>query len=170
MEQAILHARVYPTARPCSSAFLQRNMGSCRGLNCTVNPLSVVLHCTSTRRASSRYVWKTGTGTRKPPKQRIREIFLCAAPAHVHSARAAFAAGAQHVVHTQPALRTGLMTPAWRLLHVSWRIIHDFLTCGLAVPRRFDLPLCAARAARLFGSDRVKILKSFFCVYSLRRN
>jgi len=46
-------------------------------------------------------------------------------PAHVHSACTAFAAGAQLTAHTQPALRTGLMAPAWRLLHVSRRLILD---------------------------------------------
>jgi len=30
-----------------------------------------------------------------------------------------FAAGEPLAAHTQPALRTGLMAPAWRLLHVS---------------------------------------------------
>ena len=38
------------------------------------------------------------------------------------------AAEAQFAAHTQPALRTGLMAPAWRLLHVSRRVILD-LTC-----------------------------------------
>ena len=36
-----------------------------------------------------------------------------------------FASGAQLAAHTQPALRTGLMAPAWRLLHVSRRAIPD---------------------------------------------
>jgi len=36
-----------------------------------------------------------------------------------------FAAVAQLPAHTQPALRTGLMAPAWRLLHVSRRVILD---------------------------------------------
>ena len=35
------------------------------------------------------------------------------------------AAGAQLAAHIQPALRTGLMAPAWRLLHVSRRVILD---------------------------------------------
>ena len=47
-------------------------------------PLTETLYCTSTRRASSRYAGETGT--RKPPKQRIGGVCLCAAPAHVHSA------------------------------------------------------------------------------------
>ena len=34
-------------------------------------------------------------------------------------------AGEQLTAHTQPALRTGLMAPAWRLLHVSRRVILD---------------------------------------------
>ncbi len=64
------------------------------------------------------------TGTRKPPG--MSEECLCAAPAHVHRARAVFfTAGAQLAAHTQPALRTGLMAPAWRLLHVSRRVILD---------------------------------------------
>ena len=41
-----------------------------------------------------------------------------------------FAAGAQLAAHTQPALRTGLMAPAWRLLHVSRRVIF-YLTFDL---------------------------------------
>ena len=45
--------------------------------------------------------------------------------AHVHPAHAAFAIGAPLAAHTQPALRTGLMAPAWRLLHVSRREIPD---------------------------------------------
>ena len=74
-------------------------------------------------RLASRYAGETGT--RKPPKQIIREVCLCAAPAHVHSAREAFAAGEQLAAHTQPALRAGLMAPAWRLLDVSQRAIPD---------------------------------------------
>ena len=34
-----------------------------------------------------------------------------------------FAAGEQLAAHTQPALRTGLMAPAWRLAH-ALRILH----------------------------------------------
>ena len=41
------------------------------------------------------------------------------------SPRSFFAAGAQLAAYTQPALRTGLMAPAWRLLHVSRRVILD---------------------------------------------
>ena len=74
-------------------------------------PLIETMNFTSTRRTSSRYAGETGT--RKPPAQRIGEVCLCAAPAHVHTARTAFAAGAQLVAYTQPALRTGLMAPAW---------------------------------------------------------
>ena len=70
-----------------------------------------------------------GDRNKETPKQRIREMRVCAAPAHVHSAHAIFAAGAQLAAHTQPALRTGLMAPAWRLLHVSRRAIPD-LTCS----------------------------------------
>jgi hypothetical protein len=51
-------------------------------------PLTDILYRTSTRRASSRYAGETGT--RKPPQQRMREKWLCAAPAHVHPAHAAF--------------------------------------------------------------------------------
>ena len=125
---------VYPTAGPCSNAPLQRNLGLCRGLKYT--------RCTS-----SALAWPLGTGDRAPPlpgpyialprdaphratrrrqEQRMRGKCICAAPAHVHLARAAFAAGAQLAAHIQPALRTGLMAPAWRLLHVSRRVIPDF--------------------------------------------
>ena len=56
---------------------------------------------------------------------RRRRKCLCAAHAHVHSACAAFAAGAQLAAHTQPALRSGFMAPARRLLRVSRRAIPD---------------------------------------------
>ena len=36
--------------------------------------------------------------------------------------------GAQLAAHTQPALRTGLRAPAWRLLHVSRRVTLDLFT------------------------------------------
>ena len=44
------------------------------------------------------------------------------------------AASAKHAAHTQPALRAGLIAPAWRLLHVSQGAILDLsalwqLTC-----------------------------------------
>ena len=39
-----------------------------------------------------------------------------------------FAAGAKLATHTQPALRTGLMTSAWRLLDVSRRVILETAT------------------------------------------
>ena len=52
-------------------------------------PLTVTLYCTSTRRASSRCAGETGTREKKS-QQRMREKCLCAAPAHVHSAHAAF--------------------------------------------------------------------------------
>jgi len=94
---------VYTTVGPCSNASLQRNLGSCCAV-CNIQgvpplkwlendnerqppPLSGALYCTSTRRASSRYAGETGT--RKPPEQIIREVFLCDVPAHVHPARAA---------------------------------------------------------------------------------
>ena len=51
-------------------------------------PLTETLHCTSTRRASSRYAGETET--RKPPKQRIREQFSCAEAVHVRTARAVY--------------------------------------------------------------------------------
>ena len=36
------------------------------------------------------------------------------------------------LAHTQPALRTGLMAPAWRLLHISRGLILDLARLGLA--------------------------------------
>ena len=36
-----------------------------------------------------------------------------------------FAAGAQLAAHTKPALRSGLMAPTWRLLHVPRRVTLD---------------------------------------------
>ena len=36
-----------------------------------------------------------------------------------------FAAGVKLAAHTQPALRTGLVAPAWRLIHASRRVIFD---------------------------------------------
>ena len=51
---------------------------------------------------------------------------LIRAPAHVHQAHAALCCWSKHVAHSQSALRTGLMAPAWRpalcirLLHV-WK-------------------------------------------------
>ena len=53
---------------------------------------------------------------------------LLRASAHVHPAHAALCCWSKLAAHTQPALRTGRMGPAWRLLHVSWRVIPD-LTC-----------------------------------------
>ena len=47
------------------------------------------------------------------------------ASARILSPRSFFAAGAHLAAHTQPALRTGLMAPAWRLLHVSRGVILD---------------------------------------------
>ena len=47
-----------------------------------------------------------------------------------------FAVGEQLTVHTKSALWTGLMAPAWRLLHVSGRVMLDltFLVLCLATP------------------------------------
>jgi len=81
-------------------------------------PFTETLYFTPTRYAGE-------TGTRKPPQQRMREKCLCAAPAYVHTARVAIASGAQLAAHTQPALRTGFMAPAWRLPHVSRRAVPD---------------------------------------------
>ena len=66
-----------------------------------------------------------GPGTRKPRQQGIRGGCLCAAPAHVNSPTQLFAAGEQLAAHTQPALRTGLVAPAWHLLHVFRRVTLD---------------------------------------------
>ena len=48
--------------------------------------------------------------------------------------------GEELAAHTQPALRTGLMAPAWRLLHVSRRVIPDFDLSGFQSPNLFSLP------------------------------
>ena len=42
-----------------------------------------------------------------------------------------FAAGAQLAAHIQAALRIGPMAPAWRLLHVSRRVIPDLTSASL---------------------------------------
>ena len=44
---------------------------------------------------------------------------------HLVPSMQAVAAGVPPTAHTQPALRTGLMAPAWRLLHVSWGLALD---------------------------------------------
>jgi len=87
-------------------------------------PLTGTLYCTSTHRASSRYAGETGT--RKPPKQRTRGVCLCAAPAYVHSARAAFCCLSTACSPHQAPLCGLASWPAWRLLHESRRAILDF--------------------------------------------
>ena len=41
-----------------------------------------------------------------------------------------FAAGAPHAAHTQPALRTGLMAPAWRLHNVARGVIPGLMAAA----------------------------------------
>ena len=48
------------------------------------------------------------------------------------------AAGAQLTAHTLPALQTGFMAPAWRLLHMSWRVILDLGVTGCALKHNFQ--------------------------------
>ena len=48
-----------------------------------------------------------------------------------------FSAGAQLEAHTQPALKTGLMAPAWRLLHVSWEEALDLTFSNQSSLRAF---------------------------------
>ena len=95
-------------------------------------PLTETLYYTSTRRASSRYAGETATGkspvTVTENKREMLMLNLCAVPAHVNSARAACADGAQLPARTRPALRTGLMALAWRPLHVSRRVTPDLKT------------------------------------------
>ena len=55
----------------------------------------------------------------------MRYKSLRAAPAHVHSAHAAFCCWRTACSPTQPVLRTDLMAPAWRLTHVSRGVILD---------------------------------------------
>jgi len=87
-------------------------------------PLTGALYCTSTRRVSSRYAG--GTGTRKPNNRELeRSAYAPRLRTYTQPAQLV-PAGAQLPAHTQPALRTGLMAPAWRLLHVSRRVILDF--------------------------------------------
>ena len=52
-------------------------------------------------------------------KENERKI-LMRAPAHVHSARAAPCCWGKPAADTQPALRTGLMAPAWRPALYIW--------------------------------------------------
>ena len=59
-----------------------------------------------------------------PTTENKREVLMHRACART-SARDAFAAGAQLAAPTQPALRTGLMAPVWRLLHVSRIVLID---------------------------------------------
>jgi len=55
-----------------------------------------------------------------------------------------FAAGAQLPAHAQLALRTGLMAPAWPLLHASRRVIPDL---AFSLARRVETRLCLTEAA-----------------------
>ena len=56
---------------------------------------------------------------------------LIRAPAHVHSAHAALCCWSKLAAHSQPALRTGLMAPAWRPALCIWGVILD-LTCAMS--------------------------------------
>ena len=64
-------------------------------------------------------------GDRNKETQRTREKFICAHLRTCTQPAKLFAAGAPLLAHTQPALRTGLMAPAWRLLHVFRNVIRD---------------------------------------------
>ena len=61
-----------------------------------------------------------------PATEKEREINAYAQRVRTYTQPAKLlAAEAQLAAHTQPALRTGLIAPAWRLLHVSRRVILD---------------------------------------------
>jgi len=50
---------------------------------------------------------------------------LIRAPAHVHLAHASLCCWGKHAAHSQPALRTGLMAPAWNPALCIWGAIID---------------------------------------------
>ena len=54
-----------------------------------------------------------------------RGVLMRHACARTLGPRSFFGAGAKPAAHTQPVLRTGLMASAWRLVHVSRRVILD---------------------------------------------
>jgi hypothetical protein len=84
-------------------------------------PLTKTLYCTSALRASSRYAGETGT--RKPQNREYGRY--AGAPRTYTQPAQLFATEAHLVARTHPALRTGPMASAWRLLHVSRRLILD---------------------------------------------
>ena len=61
------------------------------------------------------------------PCNREREKIIIRAPAHVHSAHAALCCWGKLTAHSQPALRTGLMAPAWRPALCIWGVILDLI-------------------------------------------
>ena len=73
-------------------------------------PLTETLYCTSTRRERG-----------NPKTENKRGMLMRRACARTLSPRSFLLLGL--AAHTQPALRTGLMALAWRLLHVSQRAI-----------------------------------------------
>ena len=65
--------------------------------------------------------------------ENVREM-LIRAPAHVHSAHAALCCWSKLAAYSQPALRTGLMAPAWRPAIFILRVTYgSFLTSPRAL-------------------------------------
>ena len=106
--------------------------------------------CIALPRAAPRRAARGGGRNEDPP--RSREKCLCTTPAHVHWPVQLFAAGSPLEAHTQPALRTGLMAPAWRLLHVSRRVTLD-LTCRKLHAVRFETVPLSLHVA--FGPSKI---------------
>ena len=75
------------------------------------------------RRALSRYAEETGT-RKSPNRERGGIAYAPHLRTYTQPAKL-LAAGETLTAHTQSALRTGLMAPAWRLLHVSRRKVLD---------------------------------------------
>ena len=79
-------------------------------------------------RRAARGRQERGKKRKKNATENEREMLMRRACARTLSPRS-FLLLEHRVQPTQPALRTGLMAPAWRLLHVSRRLILD-LTCN----------------------------------------
>ena len=79
-----------------------------------------------------------------PPKSSTERAIEKGACAHMRTCTQPtplFAVGAQLAAHSQPALRTGLMAPAWRRALCIWGVIPELLNGPLSIS-------CTRRAAR----------------------
>ena len=80
------------------------------------------------RTAPHRATW--GRQERGNPQNKEQDRYAYAPRLRTYTQPAQlFAAGVQLTAHTQPALRAGLMAPAWRFLHVFRRVIPGLMTC-----------------------------------------